>query len=94
MTRDENRELLESTHAFPGTFTWKVIGRSADGFIERILAEFREALDLEFDPPHTLRETSGGTHVSITIEPWVDTADTVLDLYDRLRNTDGLVVLL
>jgi uncharacterized protein len=94
MTREENRDLLESTHAFPGPYTWKVIGRTDNDFTERVLSEFRELLELEFDPPYSVRSTSAGRHVALTVEPWVDSAEDVLEIYTRLRETEGLVVLL
>lgn len=94
MTRHENLDLLLSVHNFPGPYTWKVIGRTENGFVDRVLTEFRDALDLEFDPPYTTRETAAGRHIALTVEPWMDSADDVLDLYTRLRETEGLVVLL
>lgn len=94
MNREQNLELLLSVHEFPGPYIWKVIGRAENDFADRILEQFRTALELEFDPPHTVRETAAGRHIALTIETWMESGDDVLDLYTRLRETEGVVVLL
>lgn len=94
MTPDESLELLESVHSFPCEFTIKVIGRAEGDFVERVLASVRAALGVPNDPPHSVRETSGGKHVSLTLEPWMESAQHVLDVYQELRSTDGVVVLM
>ena len=94
MTPDQSLELLESVHSFPCEFTIKVIGRSEGDFVARVLASVRTTLGVLNDPPHTLRETTGGRHVSLTLEPWMESAQHVLDVYAELRTTEGLVVLM
>lgn len=87
------RALLEATHAFPGTYWFKVIGRVDDGFIARVVAAVRETLVSEADPPYYIRCTAGGRHVAITLSPSVTTADQVLAVYRRLKGLAGLVVM-
>jgi hypothetical protein len=87
------RELLEATHQFPGTYVFKVIGRNEDDFVDRVLAMVRATLGSEDDPPHQLKHTANGHHVSVTVEPWVESADDVLAIYAEIRLLSGLVML-
>ena len=87
-------ELLESTHTFPCAFMWKVIGKAEDGFLGRVVAAVREQLDSDSDPPYRVKETSGGRHVSITLEPVVKSAWDVIAVYGRIQEITGLVLLL
>jgi len=86
-------ELIDSTHAFPGPYTFKVIGRPADGFVARIVAAIREELEGEVDPPYRTRETAAGRHVAVTVEPHVQNAWEVLAVYQRLGQIRGVVFL-
>jgi putative lipoic acid-binding regulatory protein len=85
-------QLLESTHQFPGSYMFKVIGRSERGFVARAVAGVRDALAEEADPPFKVRETAGGRHVAVTLTPTVKNAQQVLDVYQRLQKLAGLVV--
>jgi putative lipoic acid-binding regulatory protein len=86
-------ELLEATHTFPGPYTFKAIGRAEQGFTARVVAAVREELAATADPPWRVREAAGGRHVAVTVEPIVQTAEQVLGVYRRLRQTAGLVFL-
>ena len=46
-------ELLELRHAFPCTYTFKVIGFADANFTARVIACVRDELQLEQDPPYT-----------------------------------------
>ena len=61
--------LLERTHAFPCPYVFKVIGRTDLGFVARTVAAVREALGVEHDPPYHVRESVGGRHTAVTVEP-------------------------
>jgi putative lipoic acid-binding regulatory protein len=87
-------ELLEATHQFPGSYTFKVIGRVENGFVARVVAAVRDELAHEVDPPFRVRETAGGRHVSVTVEPHVQSVHEVLAVYRRMRSVAGLVMLL
>lgn len=84
-------ELLEQMHAFPCQFTFKIIGKTEDGFVARALATVREQLEVEVDPPFRVRHTAGGRHVSLTIEPEVQNAWEVLGVYQAVQSLPGLV---
>ncbi len=88
------QELLDATHRFPGKFLFKAIGRCEDEFAARVVAVVREALSHDFDPPHELRHTSGGRHVAVTVEPWVESSAQVLVIFARIRELPGLVMLM
>jgi putative lipoic acid-binding regulatory protein len=87
-------ELLERTHRFPGPYMFKAIGRVENGFAARVVAAVREELADAVDPPFKVREATGGRHVSVTVEPTLQTVHQVLAVYRRLRRTAGLVLLL
>ena len=86
-------ELLQATHHFPGPYMFKAIGRVEKGFAARVVAGVREELGLEVEPPFSLREATGGRHVSVRLEPTLQTVDQVLAVYRRLLTVAGLVVL-
>jgi putative lipoic acid-binding regulatory protein len=87
-------ELLERTHHFPGPYMFKAIGRVENGFAARVVAAVRDELANSVDPPFKVREAAGGRHVSVTVEPTLQTVHQVLAVYRRLRGTAGLVLLL
>jgi uncharacterized protein len=86
-------ELLTSTHAFPGKYVFKAIGLMDDDFTGRVVALVRAELQQAFDAPYETRETPSGRHISVTIEPWIETPEQVLAVYDRLKAATGLVML-
>jgi putative lipoic acid-binding regulatory protein len=85
--------LLESVHQFPGPYMFKAIGRVENGFVARIIAAVREELNANTDPPFRVREALGGRHVSVTLQPTVQTAEQVHAVYRRILKTAGLVLL-
>ena len=87
-------ELLNRTHTFPCAYVFKAIGRVEGGFAARVVAGVREELSQESDAPCRFRQSSGGKHVSVTIEPIVETAEQVLAVYERIASMAGLIVLL
>ncbi len=87
-------QLLESTHEFPGTYMFKVIGRIEGEFALRVVTAVRDALARPDDPPHSVRVAAGGRHVAVTVEPRVDSAEEVIAIYQRLRTIAGLVMFL
>jgi putative lipoic acid-binding regulatory protein len=86
-------DLLEAAHRFPGPYMFKAIGRSENGFVARAVAAARQGMEADFDPPFSVRETPGGRHVAVTLEPVVRTPEEVLAVYRRLMKLSGLVLL-
>ena len=91
-TNPSLRELLEKQHTFPGPYTFKFIGKAADDFAGRVIAVVRAALGAAEDPPHVVRPSAQGGHVSITLTPVVSTPDEILAVYERVGKVDGLLV--
>ena len=89
-----DRDEMLTMAPFPCAFMWKVIGKAEDGFLGRVVAAVREQLDSDSDPPYRVKETSGGRHVSITLEPVVKSAWDVIAVYGRIQEITGLVLLL
>ena len=89
-----NEELLDSIHSFPCPFRFKVIGNASDHFVGRVLAAFRLELPDGSEPSFSTRTTSGGRHVCVTVEPVMQSATDVIAVYARLRDLEGLVMLL
>ena len=87
------QDLLETTHAFPGVYVFKIIGSADDAIVARIIAVFRQELTIEVDPPFRVRESAGGRHLSVSVEPTVQSAEQVLAIYRRLGEVQGIVML-
>ncbi len=87
-------ELLETTHTFPGKYTYKVIGAARNNFVGRVLQTVRTQLPEDTEPSFSTRETAAGRHVSVTIEPHLEDPEQVLAIYTALSQLDDLVLLL
>ncbi|MCA9212708.1 MAG: DUF493 domain-containing protein [Planctomycetales bacterium] len=93
-SRQESIDLLMATHSFPGAFTFKVIGRAENDFRVTVIAAIQELVVGCEEVSHSVRETRGGRHVAITAEPRVESPEMVLEIYARLRELPGVVMLL
>ena len=93
-SREQSLQLLNETHTFPTYMMFKVIGKNVDGFCGRVVACVRDTLALEMDPDFRSRTTENKRHISITIEPEVLNAEQVLEVYDKLKQVKGVVMLL
>lgn len=89
-----SRELLESVHAFPCVYTFKVIGSPDDHFVGRVVAAVKFHLPADAEPAFSSRKSSSGKHICVTIEPHLDNADLVLEVYQRLHGLDGVIMLM
>ena len=86
-------ELLNQSHDFPAEVMVKVIGHNRPGFVAEVVA----AVEDECGPAGRstgVREAEGGRHVAVTVEPEFASAESVLALYARLREIEGVIVLL
>lgn len=88
------QELLEQMHSFPGKFTFKAIGLTDGEFALRVVAVIRATLNQDFDAPYAIRETSGRRHVAVTVEPWVESSEQVIEVFQAIRAVEGLVMLM
>lgn len=87
-------EVLEQAHEFPCTYTIKAIGATQADFVNSVLEGVQSELQLEELPRHSLKETSGGRHASVTLELDVQTPHQVLAVYARIQTMEGLVLIL
>lgn len=92
MERERSLELLNATHTFPCEFTIKVIGKSDDDFIQRVVDAVNEAAGAKEPTRYQTRITPNGKHASITMEPVLKSAEHVLEVYERLKSVDGVVM--
>lgn len=89
-----DEELLESIHTFPCKFRFKVIGANDDHFVGRVLTAIRIELEEGTEPAFSTRTTTGGRHISVTVEPVMNSASHVISVYAQLRELEGLVMLM
>ena len=88
------QDLLDKMHQFPGPFVFKAIGRPDGEFAARIVSIVRLTLEQDFDAPFQVRETTSGRHISVTIEPYVQSSQEVINVFNAIREIDGLVMML
>lgn len=89
---DSLLESLETNHEFPGEYTFKAIGSNPDRFVQAVLAAVTEALELATEPPHSVKHTPNGRHVSVTLTLTVESPQQVMKVYDRLQKLDDMVM--
>lgn len=87
-------ELLESTHQFPGTYRIKAIGSTDNDFAGRVVAAAASELAAPGEVDHSIRVTRGGRHMAVTLDLTVQSPAQVLAVYARLRQLEGLALLL
>ncbi|WP_437185435.1 YbeD family protein [Planctomicrobium sp. SH668] len=87
-------ELIKSTHTFPGPYTFKAIGTTDEHFIGRVIAAVKSQLDADAEPSFSTNATKSGKHVSVTVEPELESAEQVHDIYRQLQGVEGLFMLL
>ena len=93
MRYERSLELLNNTHDFPTQMMFKVIGVNEATFVARVVAAVRDETGAAIDPPFRTRQTVSGRHISVTLEPDIEDAQQVLDVYQRLRTLHGVVML-
>ena len=93
MDHGPSRELLESTHSFPGVYQIKAIGVADEDFegrvVEAVVAELAGPSEVDY----SVRSTPGGRHVAVTLEITVQSAEQVRGIYARLNELKGLTLL-
>lgn len=94
MAPETREELLAAHHEFPGVYRIKVIGSSDNEFAERVIAAAVSQLSAPDEVAHSIRNTSGGRHLAITLDLNVVSAEQVLAIYGKLRQVEGLTLLL
>lgn len=90
--RQSSLELLNATHTFPCEFTLKIIGKSTEDFADRCAAAVNSVLPTAQDIPVSLRSTPNGRHTSVTLLPKLSSAEQVLEVYECIKQVDGVVM--
>lgn len=85
---------LEEHHKFPEMVRIKVIGANRPDFVSDVLLVIRKALQVQFEPRHSIKETSNQKHASITIEVIAGTAEQLAAAYRELSQVQGVVMVL
>jgi putative lipoic acid-binding regulatory protein len=85
--------LLESHHAFPGVFEFRVVIRpgARSAALGAVLAVTGGSLSLV---DVTERPSSAGNYASLRVKVRVEAAAGVLDVYEVLRGVDGVLTVL
>ena len=94
MSKMPSIEVLEAHHDFPCEYTIKAIGSADDDFIGRVVVAVQTGIDSDTPPDYTLKETSGGKHVSLTFEWCAASAEQVIEVYKEINVVDGLIMVL
>lgn len=89
----EALKLLEDHHQFPGPYTFKVIGRWEDEFVNAVKEAAMGVLEKASDCIFSTRPSSKGRYVSISLDTTMRDSAQVLDMYAALRQVEGVVVL-
>jgi len=92
MDRPEARELLMATHQFPGTYLFKIIGYQRNDFVGRTMDAVRDVIGRALPLKPRTRQTESGKHIAVTLEPFVDDCDQVLEIYSNFREVDDVIM--
>jgi putative lipoic acid-binding regulatory protein len=86
-------ELLESTHTFPCSYTFKAIGPNEQSFVDAsracaVLVAGEARVEVRY------RVSSAGNHGSVTLEVHVEAAAQVHAIYNGLLGVPGVRMVL
>jgi putative lipoic acid-binding regulatory protein len=86
--RESSLETLRETHAFPCEFQFKVIGANSSSFVARVVQAGINAVGPTATPRISTKESSKGSYISVSMEMTMKDAETILDVYDGVRNLE------
>jgi len=89
-----SEDLLQAHHNFPGPYQIKAIGSAESGFPARVVAAAVQGLAGYGELDSSVRETKGGRHVAVTLRFTARSAEQVRAVYARIREVEGLSLLL
>ena len=81
--RAPDRDLLLSSHAFPGGYVIKCFGRQTDTFRQAIHLAIA-TVELPRAPQVSERLSENGNHLCMTLDLHVDTVDQVIAVYEEI----------
>lgn len=83
------KEKLDAMHTFPGPFMFKVIGENTHDF-QRHAVDAIKSVAPEAEPRLSRRESKGARHQSITMVVEVESSQTVIDIYAKFSQLEGI----
>ena len=87
-------ELLKAHHRFPGSFEVKAFGPSTPEFRQSVLSAVNGVHGVAEAEVARENRTRSGDRCSLTVRLQAETAEVVLEVYDRLHEVHGLTLLL
>ena len=94
MDRTDSLHLLNETHDFPCPFLIKVIGHAGLLVVDHVTEAIERIQTQERPYSSRTRPSANGKYLAISIEPHVDSAEVVLEIYDELRHVEGVVMVM
>jgi uncharacterized protein len=83
-------ELIQEMHSFPTMFTFKVIGDHHESFTTAVLNLTSQAVGPERTIEHTIKMSSQGNHISISLKVSCHSAQDVHSVYEGLLKVPGI----
>lgn len=85
--KESLRQQLEEYHEWPSVYMFKFIVPTAGDKLVQVKAIFNEAVEF------SVRESSGGKFVSLTVKEMMLDADSIFDRYERAGEIGGVLAL-
>lgn len=82
------KDKLDACHDWPCDYTFKFI--AGQGMLDTVRVAAVELLD---EPELSTRASSGGRWVSLTVTARVDSAQAVVEVYERMARIEGIIAL-
>ena len=92
--RETILESLRAVHEFPGKFLFKAIGPNTEGFVSQVVQSAINLAGPHSAPEVDTRVSAQGNHTSVTVTVVMESAENVLEVYDLLRNIEGVAYVL
>lgn len=90
--RAPDRDLIAAGHAFPGEYVIKAFGPGADAFTDAV-GQGAQAVVGE-RAAVSMRTSSKGNHVCVTVTVQAENVDEVIAVYERLHEVPDLLLIL
>lgn len=81
---------LKDVHDFPCEFVFKVIGTNSPEFVSAVVQAALNVVGKDADIDVSTRESSRGNHTSVTMLVTVDSAESVVNVFDLLQSLEGV----
>ena len=83
------KKVFEDTITFPSTFVIKIVGTNDEKFVSDMLNVIQSNIGIQPNfLSHSLKETTGGKYISITIAPYFYNSNEIYNLYDAISKDE------